>query len=368
MNTCTRVNLMSNRRKITIFCGNKINVLLLGCGGNAGRNFTKCLHMMSQCGKIIGTDYNQWYLAASRVDVKELLLPEPEQKKVSRLQALISKYDIRFIHAQPDPEVEFLCRNAKAFDSCLVRLHPEILERARNKAWCQRAWVDALGLKFDVKPFLAVDDLLFDNLRGADKKVWVRMNVGAGSRGALPVTRFQEAVAWVKFWVNNHNMKPDDFILAPYLPGPEYAVQTLWWNGKLIHAQARERVIHFFATLVPSGQSSTSAVARTIHDIAITRRALDAINILVRDCGNNEPHGIFCVDLRRSMHNELIPTEINYGRFFTTMDFFAELRMNSPVTLLQLHLGLGQTVNCMIDALPSGHYWIRGLDQNPILI
>ncbi len=352
----------------------KTNVLVLGCGGNAGRNFIKCLRASPDVGRIVGTDYNRYYLEACDADVKVLLTGsghvKDEMAKVLKLREICAREEIGFIHAQPDPEVAFLARHQPEFAGLMVPLDQALLRLAADKGRCQELWSKVLNLKFWACPFVEANRRKFEDLRGADGKVWVRAKNGAGSRGALPVTKFAEAEAWVDFWVNNRGMAAEDFLLAPYLPGPEYAVQTLWWNGELIHCQARERVIHFFATLSPSGQSSTPAVARTVSQPDVVNRAKEAVTILVDAVQPVrepwvKPHGIFCVDLRCDAQGDVIPTEINYGRFFTTMDFFAAMGLNSPAALVRLHAGLPVEP---VPPLPADKYWVRGLDQVPVLM
>lgn len=343
----------------------KTNVLVLGCGGNAGRNYIKCLRQSRDVGVIVGTDYNPFHLKASGVEGGMLLSKDDhDDDKVRNICGMVEKWGISYIHAQPDAEVGFLARNQDyRFKGLIVELNERVLKLTEDKMRCQNLWQHDLHLPFRAHRFLELSHSLFYQLRGHDDKVWVRLNNGAGSRGALPVTRFEEANAWVEFWVRNKGVLMSDFIVAPYLPGPEYAVQLLYWKGTLIQTLARERVEHFFAAQSVSGQSSTPSIARTVDDPKVVRTARDAVVSVHRNF-KDKPHGVYGVDMRASATGILVPTEINYGRFFTTMDFFARLGVNAPEMLLRLHRG--ESVS-PVDVKPD-LYWVRGLDQNPVLM
>ena len=83
----------------------------------------------------------------------------------------------------------------------------------------------------------------------------------------------------------------------------------MFWNGELIHLQARERVEYFFANQMISGQSSTPSISRTVIDDSLENIAIKSI-LAIEDVH----HGIYCVDLKK-IAKEIIPMEINYGRF-----------------------------------------------------
>ena len=168
----------------------------------------------------------------------------------------------------------------------------------------------------------------------------------------------------MSYWVKNKKIKADDFMLSEFLPGKEYAVQTLWHDGKLLHSQARERVEYFFGNMIPSGQSSTPSVAKTVKDQDVYDMANAAINSIT-----GSPNGIYCVDMKRNSLGILIPTEVNYGRFFTTSDFFSSLGMNSPklyCKMLQGYFPIKDDIK--INCIEDEYYWLRGLDKLPTLI
>jgi len=333
-------------------------IALLGCGGNAGMNFVKSLKMKDQKINIVGFDLDRFNLLSSNSDTKILMSKMEDLEKVDFLNDHIQKLNIDFIHAQPDLEVKFLCEFGHLL-KCSVFPHSlSEWDVFANKHFCSINWGEKLDLSFKSFSLIEVtrDPSKWDFLFEPSGKVWCRSITGAGSKAALPITSLEQAKSWANYWVESRGMAMEDFMLSEYLPGREFAVQTFWLDGEIIHSQARERLVYFFGNIMPSGQSSTPAVAMTISEDRVYEIAEQSIKCLV-----DKPNGIYCVDLKENSLGEIIPMEVNYGRFFTTSDFFSNLGMNSPFSY----------VNCLrdkkINSLPEKIYWIRGLDREPFL-
>lgn len=355
-------------------------ILLLGAGGNAGQNFTKCIKaVVDQDGNsihtVIGADPNQYFLAASNIDEAIQLDYTNEQTKFNSLCTAIEKHQIDIIHAQPDPEVEFLLKykqywSDKIFDHDIITWN-----RFRDKTYCQNIWGQNIKEYFVIRwsQMLALDNkhrqkLFMDIAKKGHGKVWVRAHIGAGSKAALPVEHIGQATDWINYWVVTKGMKETDFSLCQYLPGREYAVQTFWLNGELVHSGARERLAYFFGSQMPSGQSSTPSIAQTINNKHVYKNAYQAIKAI-----DSKPHGIYCVDLKEDLDSDPIPTEVNYGRFFTTSDFFATVGMNTPMEyinsmLINDNYELVYPLTPSIEAIEENQIWVRGLDREPKLL
>ena len=62
------------------------------------------------------------------------------------------------------------------------------------------------------------------------------------------------------------------------------------------------------------------------------------------------------------------PTEINIGRFFTTVYFFTAAGLNMPAIYKDIALyNRFPTFEKKINPLPDGLLWIRGMDRFPRL-
>lgn len=338
-------------------------ILLLGAGGNAGINFTKCAHMAGY--EVYGVDLSKYYLDSSNADVKLNIDFTSHQSKMTSILAAMDKHDIGMIHAQPDQEVGWLLKNKYMFEGKLFNHDLDIWSKFSDKLECQKVWSST------IKPFTTCSfadayayPLLFSEmLYKGNGKVWIRAMKGAGSRAALPIQTMEQASNWASYWREMRGIPETDFMLCQYLPGKEYAVQTFWLHGELIHAQARERVIYFFGALMPSGQTSTPAVAKTISDKKVYSTAYQAIHSI-----DPYPHGIYCVDMKEDFEGDPIPTEVNYGRFFTTSDFFATMGVNTPAAYIQSVLNPQAKQDALINYLNPNYYWIRGLYKEPKLI
>lgn len=336
-----------------------LNVLLLGCGGNAGINFTKCLHMSGRY-KVVGLDIDQYKLQASNADVKILL--NPGEDKLKLVTSIVAKYDIRAIHAQPDSEVLWLCENKNQFFNLAFPHDSKIKRNFDNKALTAKNWNQYLELDFLSHSLsdCVEDPRLFDKIQQRTGKAWIRAIRGAGSKGALPISTLEEGINWAFYWQMHKGVKAKDFMISEYLPGREYAIQYLFLRGTVIHAQMRERLVPFFQNQMPSGQSSTPAVARTCYEPEAYRMAERAIRQFDPD-----PNGIYSVDLKESYQGKIIPIEVNYGRFFTTSDFFAALNVNTPATYID-YIVNGE-FDYQIKTIRDHRYWLRGLDHTPVL-
>jgi carbamoyl-phosphate synthase large subunit len=146
---------------------------------------------------------------------------------------------------------------------------------------------------------------------------------------------------------------------SEFLPGPEFAWQSLWHRGRLVTAQARQRLEYIFGNLTPSGQTSSPSVARTVNRDDINEIGQAAVNAV-----SAEPHGVFCVDMKEDANGRPKVTEINPGRFFTTSNFFAHAGSNMPA----MYLELGQTGQLRqkpprLNPLPENLYWVRMIDM-----
>lgn len=340
-----------------------MNILVLGAGGNAGINFIKCLKLSHHPITVHGADMNKYYRIAGNADHWADLDYTSPEKKLESLQRYVEQRGINMIHAQPDQEVEFLLTHRIELLRQIFNHSLDAFKVFQDKLSCQKKWGPLFNgfLVWGLDEVVA-NPLLFEELRekAGSGPVWIRAIMGAGSRCALPVQTLEEAIHWADYWKVRKSMKYNDFMICEYLPGPEYAVQTFWVDGHLIQSQARQRLIPFFGALMPSGQSSTPAVAKTVKSKEVYKAAYKAITTL-----QSVPHGIYCVDLKSDQEGRIMPTEVNYGRFFTTSDFFARLDVNTPLAYVENHLLGARTKR--IETIRDEWYWIRGLDKEPYL-
>jgi hypothetical protein len=338
-------------------------ILLLGCDGNAGINYAKSIWAADKTVEIIGTGFSKYHINAARDAGIEATLVDPNQwtkKEKRRFIFDAIDYGVEFIHAQPEEEVR---------DLCFLQYEEEIKRRSFGKninEWTlfddKWATMQSAGIVSYSFPEVKQHPRYFNYLLRKNNKVWIRARGGAGSKWALPVMTFQQAENWVSYLSISQGAKPTDFILSEYLPGKEFAVQLFYIDGELIHCQARERVEHHFAKQMVSGQSSTPSVARTVDNPHISFYAASCVLDAVK-----KPNGIYGVDMRLDSQDTPVMTEINYGRYFTTSNFFASIGVNTPYEEY-LYVISGKMPEKRIDQVKDEMYWIRGLDHEPVLM
>ena len=80
----------------------KLNILVLGSGGNASRNYVSSLNFHNELiNKVIGIDISENAIDFSNADNTYILKDGDKNKKIEFINSIIKKESIDFIHAQP---------------------------------------------------------------------------------------------------------------------------------------------------------------------------------------------------------------------------------------------------------------------------
>jgi predicted ATP-grasp superfamily ATP-dependent carboligase len=337
-------------------------LLVTGAGGSAAFNFVDALRLAHEADPmyIVGADVKPHHLPLTRTD-RNYLVPRADAKDyVDQINRIIDREKIDFLHAQPDVEVDVLSRRrdelaAKTFlppDATIVLCGDKMrFNRTMSQAGLPVPEAYFLNKEEDLEPALRA-------IFSQHEKAWLRAIRGAGARASLPVKKVEHARAWVDYWTTMRGVGWGDFMVSEFLPGKEFAFQSLWHQGNLVVSQARERVEYIFGHLTPSGQSSSPSVARTVHRDDVNDLATRAI--LAADPA---PHGIFCVDLKENAAGQPRVTEINCGRFFTTSNFYAHCGVNFPQAYVRLGLGEAVPTFARYNPVPADWWWVRMIDM-----
>lgn len=339
-------------------------LLVLGAGGSAGINFIKALRNAPDEFYIVGTDTNKFHLQLPALDKRYLIPPANNEKYLDIINEIISIEEIQFIHAQPDSEVYVLSKNRNKISAKLMLPSHHAIEICQDKYMTNKLLEKNNVPVPKTYKLNEVDySKAYNDLKDKNNRVWIRAIKGAGSKASLPAQSVQHIHFWIDYWRNKENLQEKDFMICEYLPGEEYAFQSVWKDGELITSQTRKRIEYLFGNITPSGQTSTPSVAVTIHDEEINKIAVKAIKTV-----DKEPNGIFCVDIKKNKDGIPCITEINAGRFFTTSDFYAYLGCNMPWIYVKLAFNEKIPPVKQFNAVPSGYYWIRLPDAGPLLI
>jgi biotin carboxylase len=342
-------------------------ILVTGAGGPAAANFIHSLRLSGKAYYIVGTDSNKWHLELANVDALYRLPRFHEGTYLPRLIEVIKREKIDVVHAQPDVEVLKISQYRDKLGARTFLPTHKTIALCQNK-YAATAMMAASGLPTpgsiaadnSPKSLWEATEIILKN----HKKAWVRAIRGAGAKASLPVTNADQAVAWARYWVEEQGLSYSDFMVSQFLPGREYAFQSLWRDGELITSAVRERLEYLFGHLSPSGQSSSPSVARSVHNPAVNVYAIQAIEAI-----DAKPNGIFCVDLKEDEAGWPLVTEINAGRFFTTSNFFAVAGSNMPD--IYMSLAYGDEIDPDLppyDAVPADLYWVRQMDMGYRLV
>ncbi|MFL6244364.1 MAG: hypothetical protein ACJ73V_15225 [Acidimicrobiia bacterium] len=339
-------------------------VLLLGAGGSAAANVLDALRRASAPYQVVGADASALKLHLSAADDRLVIPRAGDDDYAAAVVAAIEQYGCDVVHPQPDPDVRAVGKLRDVIPAATYLPDQSALELAADKlafASCLRGAAVPVP---ETTAFSAIDDvgLATAKLLAEHEQVWVRARVGAGARASLPVRRGAQAEAWVRWWIDERGLQASDFMASEFLPGREFAYQSVWQDGELVAGQLRERVEYLYGHLTPSGQTSTPSVARTVDEPRVDQLAQDAIRAL-----DPVPCGAYCVDIKESSEGPAKVTEINAGRFFTTSNFFAAAGLNMPDLLIRCALG-ERPPRCGSSPLPADLFWIRMVDMSYALV
>ncbi len=211
---------------------------------------------------------------------------------------------------------------------------------------------------YPVRNLAQIDDA-FQQL-AQHKLLWCRIRKGAGSMGAVPVKTVSQARNWITYWAEMRGIPATAFTLSEYLPGRDFACQSLWKDGQLVLIKTSERLSYFGGGNAPSGVSSVGGVHKTVHE----PRVADVSAAAVRAIDANAS-GAFSIDLKEDASGNPRITEINVGRFLSgTLIFDLTGKHNMAVTYVRLALGEPVHIGAPYDAIQD-YYMVRDLDTLP---
>jgi|Deesub1362A_J573_1020465.scaffolds.fasta_scaffold00057_147 carbamoyl-phosphate synthase large subunit len=341
-------------------------IFVTGAGGPAGINFIKSLRLPSEKFYIAGGDVNKWHLELSDVDSRYLLPKFDDPSYIRALNEVIKLEEIEFVHPQPDVEVAAISENRERIKAKTFLPDKKTVRICQDKMHLTEILKEndiPVPNTFNLSGEAEIPKALKTLLEVYPRKAWLRAKKGAGAKASLPVKEVSHAVMWIDYWKKMHSLDYNDFMLAEYLPGREFAFQSVWKDGELIVSQARERLEYIFPHLTPSGQTSSPAVARTVNRSDVNEIATNAVLAI-----DNKANGVFCIDMKENSKGIPCITEINAGRFFTTSNFFSEAGVNMPYIYIKLAYDEELPSIPKYDPLPEGLYWIRLIDGGHKLV
>ena len=154
------------------------------------------------------------------------------------------------------------------------------------------------------------------------------------------------------------------FIASEFFPGDNLTWCGVFASGRLVACQSRQRLEYVIPHVSPSGITGAPAVSRTVSRPELREIGEKAVRTLA-----DKPHGAFFVDFKGDAENQPRVTEVNGGRFGTTIHFYTEAGFNFPELLVRVAFGeLDPDAAPIVDPIEAGTYWLRTLDCGPVLV
>ena len=337
-------------------------VLVTGAGGPIGVNLTRSLRMASRPLKLVGTDANPLHRPLAITDV---CLPVPlatREGYLERLTEIIEDHQVDLVIPTHPTEVRALSSLRDRLPGRVATFLPphETILAGQDKF---RSWelFTAAGVPVPRSIKISTPEDLeqaFEEL--GPPPIWLRGSGVPGSGigvASLPVKDVNVARAWVQ-----HHDGWGLFMASEFLPGDNLTYLCVWREGVLWASQTRKRIEYVIPHVSPSGITGAPAVCHTVD-----RPEVDVIGEATVRAVCPNPHGIFFVDLKSDAAGQPRVTEINSGRFGTTMHFYTAAGYNFPE--LAVDLALGRLPDAPVrNPVNNDTYWIRTLDCGPVLL
>ena len=335
-------------------------ILVTDAGGPPGVNFIDSLRYSNENIHIVGTDIDKRHLEWPDLD-KAYICPfraeNPEY--INWLNKLIDKEQIEFIHSQSDASVKYLSLNRDKIRAKTFLPNNETVRICQDKFLSAKIINNGLG---EANTLFVKND---KDIKNAGKIIgypyWMRARRGAGGRGSSKIENYEMGLHWFNYW-RTRNLSWE-FIAQRYLPGRDYAFQSLWNNGELIVSQARERLELIYHLLAVSGKTGTPTIAKTVHRDDINEVATKAVKAIDKNAT-----GIFCVDLTEDEKSVPVVSELNPARFFTTSFFFTKAGVNMPYYYIKLGYGEELPELKQYNSVEKDLYYLRHIDCPNLLL
>lgn len=310
---------------------------------------------------IVGCHSDQFFLRKSSADAN-VLLPSPHHRGfAAALRGVVERRNIDLVIPTTDEDVRRLSAVRDELPGRVFLPRAESIDLGQDKYLLIEA-LQRRGLPVAAtRAVTALEDIdeLFQSLAPA-RRLWCRARRGAGSVAAIPVTSPAQARAWISYWEEMRGVPSTAFTLSAYLPGRDYACQTLWQAGRPILVKTTERLSYFGGRNTPSGTSSIGGLHKTVRAPGVVQTSLAAVRAI-----DPTATGAFSVDLKEDRAGRPCVTEINVGRFLTGSPIFDLTgRHNMSLTFVRLATGEPLDIGDMYD-VAEDYYMVRDLDALP---
>ena len=339
-------------------------LLVMGAGTGASNNLIRSLKTGDPSLLLVGCHHDPFFLKKSGAERNYLISRCDQPQFGHSLQSAVAAEDIDLLIPNSDTEVRTVgaLRDHIACRTFLPSL--AAIELCQDK-YMLSAFLSSRGVPTPITYPVTSLDTIDDVFRrmAPRSRLWCRIRTGAGSRGAIPVTNPGQARNWISYWEEVRSVPIVAFTLSEYLPGRDFASQSLWKDGKLVLIKTTERVSYFGTSNTPSGTSSVGSIHKTVYEPRVVDVCTAAVSALGSDIT-----GAFSVDLKERSDGTPCVTEINVGRFLSGTTIF-DLTGKHNMAVTYVRLAFGEPVDILDPYdVTEGHYMVRDLDTLPDVI
>jgi carbamoyl-phosphate synthase large subunit len=332
-------------------------IVLSEAGGTLTRNVVASLRAAPERIHIVGISSNPYELAVSGCDEAFLVPRASDLQFIPTIAEVVHRTGATFLHSQHDAVIKVLSKYRHELAVRMFLPTEQTVSSCIDKYQSYRLWAQA-GITVPKTREICSPADLEDAFTSLGPSIWLRLKEGGGGSGSLPADDFAFAKAWIEHFNGWGN-----FTAAEILSPDSVTWTSIWQRGQLLVAQGRKRLGWLFGSRTLSGVTGVTGVGQTVSDPtvdAVAQRAIFAID--------PSPDGIFSVDMTYNRDGEPCPTEINIGRFFTTIHFFTQAGVNFPYIFLKAAYGEEPPLpDRRQNPLEPGLLWIRGMDMLPVL-
>lgn len=333
-------------------------VLVLRAGTGATNNLIRSLKAGDRSLVVVGCHHDVFSLRKSTADRNYLVCRPDERGFASSLRRVVAMARVDLVIPNTDEDVKTISRLRHELPCHVFLPADRVIDLCQDKysLTCRLASRGVpVPATVPVESLATVEEA-FEKL-ALHSIVWCRIRKGAGSVAATPVRTSEHARGWIRYWQEMRGVPHDAFTLSEYLPGRDYACQSLWMDGSLVLIKTTERLSYFGGGHTPSGVSSVGGVHKTVREPRVAEVSAAAVRAVDPDAS-----GAFSVDLKENTDGEPCVTEINVGRMLSGTPIF-DLAGKHNMALTHVRLALGERVDIAdpYDAT-EGYYMARDLD------
>lgn len=334
----------------------RYKILITSAGESSSTGVIHSLKQSKYKFDFIGVDANKYTIHRSEANINYLIPLAKDKSYLVVMQLIIDKHKPDLLHCQNSSEILWISAYRNKLNINTFLPSHESIKICSDKFLSYKIW--------EKNNVPTPNTMLIRNLEDLIKafkkynKVWIRAISGSAGNGSLSTNDRYLAEEWIDSldgW--------GKFTAAEHLTKDTTTWLSIWKDGELIVGQGRKRHYWEFGNRTQSGVIGITGLDSTVSDPILDDIAIRAIKAI-----DNKPNGIWGVDLTYDKKGIPNVTEINIGRFFTTVHFFTLAGCNFPEMYFKCAMDIPIYNTPIINPCKEGLYYIRGIDFLPKII